>query len=88
MSCQLNLSVLTESARDRLARLDASGSALRDRFRSPSSRSSVLSSASSPSYPGPDRVAADSHEVVVGSSGESSSALRLPEGDVYTLPFV
>lgn len=88
MSFQLNLSALTESARDRLARLDASGTALRDRFRSPPLRSAVPSSTHSPSSPGDDRVGLVSHGVVVGPSGESSSALRLPGGGGYTLPIV
>jgi hypothetical protein len=55
---QLNLAALTESARDHLARLETSGGALRDRFRSPVARSSSGASRSLPSAPPLDGSAA------------------------------
>ncbi len=84
MLFQLNLSALTESARDCLTRLDASDSALRDRFRSPASRSATSMSAAMPSPLGLAHPVAGAHEVVVGPSGESTFVSSF-SGGVSTL---
>jgi hypothetical protein len=47
MSFQFNLSALTESARDRLTRLEMQGSALHERLLSPASRVSASHMAAS-----------------------------------------
>lgn len=75
MSFQLNLVALTESARGHLARLDASGSAICDRFRSPPPHSSSNIS----SVP-PDTAAGVSFEVDVSPSSESTIVSRLTGG--------
>jgi hypothetical protein len=76
MSFQLNLSALTESARDHLSRLETSGASLRDRFRSPPPRSSVAL----PSSPHPGSAVGVTSDIGVGSSGESSVSARLSGG--------
>ncbi len=78
MSFQLNLSALTETARDRLARLETSGTAIRDRFRSPPPRSSSTVSALPPEM---SRAPLGStSELEQGVSGESPVLVRMSGG--------
>lgn len=81
MSFNLNLAALTESARDRFARLETQGSALRDRLRSPSPRAPSAASFTSPT---PRQLSTVGLSAVseAGTSGESLSSLRLSGGGV------
>jgi hypothetical protein len=76
MSFQLNLAAFTESARDRLARLETSGGALRERFRSPPPRPPLSTTSSSP----PARALGLTSDLGVGSSGEFSLSSRVSGG--------
>ncbi len=84
MSFNFNLASLTESARDRFARLETQGSSLRDRLRSPSPRSLSAAAFTSPSTR-PSHTVGLSAVSEVGPSGESLSSLRLSGGGASAL---
>jgi len=85
MSFQFNLSALTESARDRLTRLETQGSALRERLLSPASRVSAghMAVSQGTAFPSPPPRGSSGGLLTsmdVGVSGESLSVSAVSGG--------